>query len=334
MNITDKIYHDENAARAHLEAVRWPTGVTCPHCGCTDKCQPTPMVNRAIPAKEPKKGKNGKLIGGTKGRPAVAVDGWYYCGDCLEKFTVRTGMVYERSHVPLHKWVLATHLMCSSKKGMSAHQLHRMLGVTYKTAWFMAHRIREAMIDVGLPPMGGEGKNVQADETYIGSKKVKPTVTTSGRPFTKGGKSGGNFKNAVVALVSEGKARAFHVDRADADTVADIIRNNVSRDTELRTDESRLYTRVGREYAGHEKVNHSKGEYVRNGVTTNNVENFFSVFKRGMIGTYQHCSEKHLGRYVQEFTFRHNRRDMTDAERALEALKGAEGKRLTYQGRN
>ena len=314
MKLTDKIFTDENAAREHLEALRWSNGCSCPLCGGTDKIKPVKMVNKA-----------------TKGKEAVEVKGYYHCGDCRRKFTVRTGTVYERSHIALNLWVLATHLLCSSKKGMSAHQLHRMLGVTYKTAWFMAHRIREAMIDANPGPMGGPGKHVQADETYVGKKKNPPTVTTSGRPFTKGGKTGGNFKNAVVSLVSEGKARTFHVDRADADTVRNILVTNVSRDTDLHTDESRLYTKVGEEFAGHETVNHSKGEYVRNGVTTNNVENYFSVFKRGMLGTYQHCSEKHLGRYLVEFDFRYNRRDVDDFTRSVQAMKSAEGKRLTYR---
>ncbi len=315
MNITDKIYHDEDSAREHLENIRWGGKPSCPHCGGTEKCKPTPMFNRPT-KKNPEKRE---------------VKGYYHCGDCLTKFTVRTGMIYERSHVPLHKWVLATQLLCSSKKGMSAHQLHRMIGVTYKTAWFMAHRIREAMIDDNDTPMGGEGKHVQADETYIGKKKNPPTEKTDGTPFLKSGKAAA--KMSVISLVSEGKARTFHVDRADAYTVRDILVNNVSKDTELRTDESRLYTKVGREYAGHETVNHSKGEYVRkDGVTTNHVENYFSVFKRGMKGIYQHCSERHLGRYLAEFDFRYNNRDIDDFERSLKVFKGAEGKRLTYGG--
>lgn len=313
MKLTDKIFTDENAAREHLEALRWSNGMSCPLCGCVDKIKTVRMVSK--PSKtnpEPQEQK-----------------GWYHCGDCRRKFTVRTGTVYERSHVALNLWVLATHLLCSSKKGMSAHQLHRMLGVTYKTAWFMAHRIREAMIDVNPDPMGGKGKHVQADETYIGKKANPPTQKTDGTPFLKSGKAAA--KMAVVSLVSEGKARTFHVARADADTVRNILVTNVTRDTDLHTDESRLYTKVGREFANHETVNHTAGEYVRNGITTNNVENYFSIFKRGMKGVYQHCSEKHLGRYLVEFDFRYNNRDVTDFERAEEALKGVEGKRLTYR---
>lgn len=307
MNITDKIYHDEKAARQHLEQIRWADGVSCPHCGGTEKCRPTKMMSK--PSKtnpEPKE-----------------VQGYYLCGDCRKRFTVRTGTVYERSHIPLHKWVLATHLMAASKKGMSAHQLHRMLGVTYKSAWFMAHRIREAMNDTNLPPMGGNGKSVQADETYFGKKAVVQKRTKRGKPSH-------SSQLSVVSLVSEGKARTFHVDRADADTVRDILKKNVHSESTLYTDESRLYTKSGDEFAAHEKVKHSAGEYWRDGVTTNNVENFFSVFKRGMKGVYQHCSERHLQRYLSEFDFRYNTRDLKDDERATLALKGAEGKRLMY----
>ena len=314
MKLTDKIFTDENAAREHLEALRWSAGCSCPLCGGTEKIAPVKMMSKPSKLKP----------------ESVEVKGFYHCGDCRRKFTVRTGTVYERSHIALNLWVLATHLLCSSKKGMSAHQLHRMLGVTYKTAWFMAHRIREAMMETNLPPIGGKGKHVQADETYIGKKKEQPKTRTDGRPF-KHSPRGTNTKNAVVSLVSEGKARTFHVDRADADTVRNILVTNVSRDTDLVTDESRLYTKVGAEFASHETVNHGNNEYVRNGITTNNVENYFSIFKRGMIGTYQHCSEKHLGRYLMEFDFRYNNRDISDFERAEAALKGSDGKRLTYR---
>lgn len=313
MQLTDKIYNSENAARTHLERIRWPDGVHCPLCGCSGKIKSAVMKNKPT-AKNPKQ-KEAK--------------GYYHCGDCRKRFTVRTGTIYERSHIPLHKWVLATQLLCSSKKGMSAHQLHRMLGVTYKSAWFMFHRIRESMIDDNPDPMGGEGKHVQADETYIGKKAVAPTERTDGKPFLKSG--GAAAKNAVVSLVSEGKARTFHVDRADAYTIREILVTNVRRDTALHTDESRLYTKVGKEFADHQTINHSAGEYVRDGITTNNVENYFSVFKRGMKGVYQHCSEKHLGRYLVEFDFRYNNREISDFERASEAHKGAEGKRLTYR---
>lgn len=260
----------------------------------------------------------------SKANPEIKdVVGYYHCGDCKKRFTVRTGTVYERSHIPLHKWVLATHLLCASKKGMSAHQLHRMIGVTYKSAWFMAHRIREAMNDTNPDPMGGEGKTLQADETYFGKKEE---ITTR----TKKGKAGHASKMSVVSLISEGKARTFHVDRATMDSVGEILRRNVDKATILHTDESRLYKRNGQEFAGHETVKHTAGEYYRDGVSTNKCENYFSIFKRGMKGIYQHCSEKHLQRYLSEFDFRYNNRDLSDKERANLAIKGAEGKRLMY----
>lgn len=315
-DLSNPIFHNEDAARDHLETMRWASGKFCPHCGCTDKIAPVKMMSK--PSK--------------KNPASVEVKGFYHCGDCRKKFTVRSGTVYERSHIPLHKWVLATHLLCASKKGMSAHQLGRMLGLTYKTAWFMEHRIREAMRDDTMPPMGGKDKHVQADETYIGKKSgPKATHTTSGRPFIKGAGHGSVDKCVVVSLVSEGKARTFHVDRADSETIRHILVTNVDRETALHTDESKLYLKVGKEFAAHESVKHSAGEYVRNGITTNHVENYFSVFKRGMKGVYQHCSEKHLQRYLNEFDFRYNSRDLTDQERAQEAIKGAEGKRLEYR---
>lgn len=237
MNITDNIYHDEDAARAHLEAIRWPSGVSCPHCGGTEKVKPAVMKNKA-----------------TKANPNPApAKGYYHCGDCFERFTVRTGMVYERSHVPLHKWVLATQLLCASKKGMSAHQLHRMIGVTYKTAWFMAHRIREAMNDINPGPIGGPGESVQADETYFGTKDAL-------RGKTWAEKKGHSKKMSVVTLVSKGKSRTFHVDTANKESVGEILRHNVRKETELYTDESRLYSAVGKEFAAHETVHHYSGE--------------------------------------------------------------------------
>jgi len=305
-DLTSPIFQDETKAREYLEAQRWPDGAVCPTCGRTDDV---------------------KALGGKSMGP-----GWYHCTQCREKFTVRVGTVFERSKVPLHKWLLATHLLSSSKKGMSAHQLHRMLGVTYKTAWFMTHRIREAMRDDVMPPMGGPDDPVQADETYIGQKSEKRTVTTRGRPFTKSGKTGPANKRAVVSLISGGKARTFHVNRADSNTVRQILVENVRREAELHTDESRIYTKVGEEYAIHRTVNHSAKEYVgRHGESTNKCENYFSIFKRGMKGVYQHCAEKHLQRYINEFDFRYNTHDLEDAERRDKALQGIEGKRLTYR---
>ncbi len=298
-DLSDPIYHDEDKAREHLEAIRWPDGPKCPFCGFGDTVKPL----------------GGKSMG----------PGWYHCASCREKFTVRVGTVYERSKIPLHKWILATHLMCASKKGISAHQLHRMLGITYKSAWFMAHRIRESMTDTNPDPMGGPDKPVQADETYFGTKDEFRG------PWSEK-KKGPSTKMAVFSLVSGGKSRTFHIERANALTVRAILVTNADRKAELHTDESGLYHRVGAEFADHKTVTHAAKEYVgSHGQTTNNVENFFSVFKRGMKGVYQHCSEKHLQRYIDEFDFRYNSRGLLDVERAELAVQGAEGKRLTYR---
>lgn len=298
MKLTDPIFTDETAARKHLEAIRWPDGPVCPYCGTLE-------ASKAL---------GGESMG----------EGWYHCGACRKKFTVRVGSVYERSHIPLHKWVLATHLMCASKKGISAHQLHRMLGITYKSAWFMAHRIREAMMPNGATePMGGNGKVVEADETYIGRKPGKKK------------KAGYGHKLAVVTLVErDGKARSFHVDKATVATVTPILRQNVDRKTAIVTDESKIYTRVNEDFASHHTVNHEKKEWRRGNVHTNTIEGYFSIFKRGMKGVYQHCDEQHLHRYLAEFDFRYNNRaalEIDDDQRAINAHKGAAGKRLTYR---
>jgi transposase-like protein len=297
-------FTDETAAIAHLEQSRWAEGVTCPHCGSVS-------VTR--------------MGGKTQA-------GYFQCNDCRDKFTCRTGTVMERSHIPVHKWLLAIHLLSASKKGMSARQLHRMLGVTYKSAWFLAHRIREAMIDHKAGPLGGEGKSVQADETYYGN--------TSKR--AKGYKKGHSNKQQIVALVEpKGKARAVHVKSATKITVREILVTNVSRKSELHTDESKNYTHVGKEFASHKTVQHGwggSGEYVGpDGQTTNAAEDFFGIFKRGMVGTYHKCEEQHLQRYVTEFEFRFNHRTalgVSDNMRAVALLKGIEGKRLTYRRPN
>lgn len=268
--------------------------------------------------------------------------GLYNCMECRSQFTVTVGTVFERSKIALNKWLLATFLMTSSKKGMSAHQLHRMLGVTYKTAWFMAHRIREAMKEdvKSAGPLGGEGKTVEADETYIG-KRETPRVSAQrkGRPFIKKGKSGGAQKRIVVGLVERGgKARMFHLNDATKDTVRDVLVRNADRKSNLYTDESRLYTTTGEEYATHRTVKHSAKEYARKEgdvvVHSNTIENVFSVFKRGMVGVYQHCGEAHLHRYLAEFDFRYNRRTalkVSDTERHDDLLSRIGGKRLTYR---
>lgn len=315
------MFHDDDAAREALEAVRWPHGPNCPHCGNSDASK----------------------IAKVEGKKRSHRPGLYYCNECKGQFTVTVGTVFERSKIPLSKWWLATHLLGASKKGMSAHQLHRMLGVTYKTAWFMAHRIREAMKEdvKSAGPIGGEGKTVEADETYIGKRETprKPSPQRKGRPFTKKGKGGGAQKRIVVGLVERGgKARMFHLNDATAATVRDVLVRNVDRSSTLYTDSSRLYTRTGEEYAAHRTTNHAAGEYARREgdvvVHSNTIENVFSVFKRGMVGVYQHCGEAHLHRYLSEFEFRYNRRTalgFNDKMRVDAIMAGIDGKRLTYR---
>lgn len=307
------IFTDDNAARRHLEKIRWPNGVVCPHCGNADQDK---IVK----------------LRGKSHRP-----GLYQCNECREHFTVTVGTVMERSHIPLHKWIYGFHLMAASKKGVSAHQLHRMLGITYKSAWFMAHRIREAMRPNGAAsPLGGSGKIVEADETYLW-KTETPAPRARGRipKPTKRGRSGPADKRAIVALVERGgSVRTFHVGAADKHTVTKIVTENVARESRLHTDESRLYLGADALFASHETVKHSAKEYVRGDVHTNCAEGYFSIFKRGMKGIYQHCAEKHLHRYLAEYDFRFNHRvalGYDDGARAAIALKGAEGKRLTYR---
>lgn len=308
-----RIYTDETAAREHLESLLWPNGPTCPHCGNADGARITRLEGKST-------------------RPGVLK-----CNECRKPFSVTVGTVFERSKVPLHQWVHATHLLASSKKGISSHQIHRTLGVTYKTAWFMTHRIREAMRELGLTPMGGDGEIVEADETYYG-KQENPRVSPQrkGRPFTKGKQGIHKWNNRpIVSLVQRGgKVRSFHVAVADKESVQKIVRENVATETRLHTDESRLYTGAEAFFASHETVRHSAKEYVRDDVHTNSAEGFFSIFKRGMRGNYQHCKEKHLHRYLAEFDFRYNNRiklGVNDAMRADLAIKGAAGKRLTYR---
>jgi transposase-like protein len=297
VNLTDPVFTDESKARQHLEAVRWPDGPYCPHCGETQR------VYR---------------LNGKSHRP-----GLLHCNACNEAFTVTVGTVMERSHVPLNKWVLAYRLLASSKKGFSAHQLHRTLGVTYKTAWFMAHRIRESMREISPGPLGGEGKFVEADETFTGGK-AKNRAYREPPP-----------KEAVVALVERGgKVRSFHVPEVTATTVKPIIVDAIAKDTHFRTDESGVYWKVGEEFASHKTVVHSIGEYVRGDAHTNTIEGYFSIFKRGIYGTYHHVSQTHLKRYLCEFDFRYNERialGVNDTERAAKAIRGAAGKRLTYR---
>lgn len=309
--LKNPIFNDEAKAREWLEARVWPQGPVCPHCGVASE-----HVTK---------------LEGDRHRA-----GLYQCNECREQFTVTVKTVFERSKIPLTKWLAALFLMTASKKGVSAHQVHRMLGISYKSTWFMMHRLREAMRTGGLEPLGGEGKIVEADETYFGKvENPQPSAKRKGRPYTKGGKSGPSGKRAVVALVERGgNVRSFHPAMADGASVTAIVRENIARETRLHTDESRLYMQVGKEFAAHETIAHSHDEYVRGDIHTNTVEGYFSIFKRGMRGVYQHCSEKHLHRYLAEFDFRYNNRaalGVNDAARAENLAAGIVGKRLTYR---
>ncbi len=289
-------FHKEAAAFQQLEATLWPQGPVCPKCGGMDR------------------------ITVVKG----ARMGLRRCGPCKRQFTVTVGTVFESSHVKLHMWLQAVYLMCSSKKGISSHQLMCVLDVQYKTAWFMTHRIREAMASGKLPPMGGEGQVVEVDETFIGQKYEKPE-----------GARGYAHKHAILTLVERGgTSRSFHVDGTKASDLLPIIKANVDPKTHIMTDEAGQYASLKKHFAGHDFVQHGKGEYVRGDVHSNTVEGFYSVFKRGMKGVYQHCSEKHLHRYVAEFDFRYSNRvklGVDDAQRTATALRGIVGKRLTYK---
>jgi transposase-like protein len=313
-------FSNDEAARAMIEGIRWPEGPVCSHCG---------TINHAYAV-------SGRL-------------GLYRCAEkeCRKDFSVTTGTVMERSKIPLHKWMMAFYLMCASKNGVSAHQLHRALGLTYQSAWFMAHRIREAMRDGGFSPLGGNGSIVEADETYFGNRD-EPHVSPQrkGRPFTKKGK--GANKRAVVALVERGgNVRTFHVAVADKVTVSKIITDNIARESRLHTDESRLYVGADDHFEAHKTVKHTAKEYARRDIVadpdfmqwqetvhTNSAEGYFSIFKRGMKGIYQHCGEKHLHRYLAEFDFRYNHRvalGHSDIDRTKAAIRAVAGKRLTYR---
>jgi len=298
IELSHPCYHDEDAARIQLESIRWPDGPYCPICGSFDTVKP---------------------LGGTAMGP-----GWYWCTPCRRKFTVRVGSIFERSHIRTYKWLLGFRLMAGSKKGFSAHQLHRTLNVDYKTAWFMEHRIRECMDESATAsPLGGEGKFVEADETYVGGRARNRAYKA---PLPK---------KAVFSLVErDGKARSFHIANVTAQTVRPLIVTVTSRKSHFRTDESGIYWNVGEEFTTHRTVNHSADEYVRGDAHTNTVEGMFSISKRGIYGIYQHVSEAHLHRYLHEFDFRYNNRvalGVNDAERATRAIQGASGKRLLYR---
>jgi transposase-like protein len=298
-----KIYTDETAAREHLEKLLWPHGPICPHCTNSDQERISKLEGKST-------------------RPGV-----YKCNECRKPFSVTVGTVFERSHIPLHKWVYATHLYTASKKGFSAHQLHRTLDVTYKTAWFMAHRIRLAMSPAKLTPMGGGGKAVEIDETLIGHIEGANIKTK---------RQSGQFRNIVLTLVERGgSARSFHVSGTTIGQLVPIIRMNVNRESNLMTDTASWYKALGKEFASHGTVNHEMKEYGRGEITTNTVEGYYSIFKRGMKGIYQHCAEKHLHRYLSEYDFRYSYRvalGYSDAMRADKALQGISGKRLMYRG--
>ncbi len=296
VDLTSPIYHDDDAAREHLETLLWPNGPTCPRCGTHDASRITKLMGKST-------------------RPGV-----HKCKDCRKPFTVTVGTVMERSKIPLCKWVLAAQLMASSKKGMSAKQLERMLGCTYETAWFLFHRLRECAFNPNPGPVGGSNKVVEADETYVGGKAKNKAY---GEPPKK---------QAVFSLVERGgEVRSFHVTNVNAKTLRPMIVKHASRDSYLMTDESGVYPKIGGEFKGHGTVNHSRGEYVRGHFwSTNTVESYFAILKRGIMGSFHNVSEAHLHRYLAEFDFRYNHRDVTDGERADALLKGAKGKRLMY----
>lgn len=302
------VYKDEEIARKHLESIRWPNGPVCPHCGCDERIM---------------------QLKGKATRPGV-----YKCGDCRKQFTVTVHTVFEGSHIPINKWILATHLMCSSKKGFSAHQLHRVLGVSYKTAWFMEHRLREAMRDPMTGKMGGGGKTVEADETFIGRKTTR---LGEKRP------SGYADKQKVLSLVERnGKVRSFHVPAVNAETLRPILKQQIEQDTHLMTDDAGWYRNskadnLGEHFNSHEVVSHAEKEYVRGNAHVNTAEGFFGIMKRGLNGVYQHWSQHQLHRYLNEYDFRYNYREKQgydDTARTNQALRGIEGKRLTYNPSN
>lgn len=302
MSILSKRYfHNEATAFKYLESILWTDGPQCPHCGVVDRA--------------------GKL----KGKSTRI--GLWKCYECRKQFTVKVGTVFEHGRIPLHKMLQATYLMCSSKKGVSAHQLHRTLEITYKTAWFLAHRIREAMREGKMPGgLGGENKVVEADETYIGGKAKN---AHRGKPVPQ--------KESVVSLVErDGRVSSHHVPAVNSKTLRPVLRSHIDRKSYLMTDEAKVYTGIGREFNGHGTVNHSIDEYVRGTFWhTNTVEGYFSILKRGLTGTYQHVSQQHLKRYLGEFDFRYNYRvglDVDDNQRTEKALSGIVGKRLTYHG--
>ncbi len=310
LSVYDEKFQDPLAAADYLESIRWPDGIVCPHCGESER---TPYLLKS---------KTRKL---------------WKCAACRKQFTVTVGTIFEGSHIGLHKWLLAFYLLCSSKKGMSAHQLHRMLGVTYKSAWFMAHRIRYAMEQ---PPFARQlTGTVEADESYVGGKVRRSNVKQfapldPNKPDLRLKKTGrGTDKTPVLLLVERGgQARSFRMANVTGESLGGAIRRHVAKEAHLRTDAFKSYKKVGKEYASHATVDHNF-EYVRGDAHTNTAENYFSILKRGIDGVYHHVSEAHLPRYLAEFDFRYNhlaRDGWTDSDRTVAALRGVVGKRLTY----
>lgn len=304
-------FQNPDKAREYLERIQWPNGPVCPHCGVVgDHYQ----------------------LEGKAHRP-----GLWKCKDCREQFTVTVGTVFERSKIKLNVWLQAVFLLCSSKKGMSAHQLHRTLGVTYKTAWFMAHRIREAFRDAAPTPMGGQGGPVEVDETFYGKAKAGRVRRNRRGPALKRGAGGLHLKKIVSLIDRQGATRSFHVASIDAKNLKPILEKHIAKQAMVYTDGAGLYRNIGVAdmFAGHETVNHAAGEYARaGGIHSNTVEGYFGLLKRGLYGTYHHVSEAHLQRYINEFDFRFTHRTangVNDLQRAVKALGQIQGKRLTYR---
>jgi transposase-like protein len=298
--LSSRYFHCEEAAFEHLESIVWANGVTCPHCGSM----------------------SGKHYDLRKTRTGLRK-----CSDCRKQFTVKVGTVFESAHIPLNKMLQAVYLMCASKKGISAHQLHRVLGITYKSAWFLCHRIREAMRSGDLAPMGGNGGAVEVDETFIGREPGKEK------------KRAYHHKMKVLSLVDRetGKARSMVVDNLHPKTLVPILKENIDRESRIMTDEAGQYHHLKNDFADHAFTRHGAGEYVSmtdRTIHTNTIEGYFSIFKRGMKGTYQHCAKHHLHRYLAEFDFRYNNRSalgVEDKERHHNALAGIVGRRITYR---
>jgi transposase-like protein len=301
-------FRDERAAYAYVESEIWPNGRVCPHCG---------VVYRSGPLK----GKSTRI-------------GVYKCYACRKPFTVKIGTIFESSHVPLHIWLQAIHLICSSKKGFSANQFARILGVDIKTGWFIGHRIREAMDESGSGQLGGERKTLEVDETFQGFVKGGPKWILHPEYGWQRQRAYGDKRKIVTLVERGGKARSVKVENVTAREVRRVVMENADTASHLHTDQAHMYRAIGRRFASHEAVDHGAEEWVRGDAHTNTVEGFFSIFKRGMTGIYQHCSERHLHRYLAEFDFRYSHRiklGVDDAERARLALQGVVGKRLAYR---